>query len=96
MLLEEFNNLSLVDKHCFIFNKPLKNISRFISYRKAGEMTISLWNCDSFFAEIHYSRRQKRVLKVKGINLYDDKINLYIDYYLQHRKSKESYLVEIG
>jgi hypothetical protein len=96
MLLEEFNNLSRVDKHCFIFNQPLINISRFISFRKEGEMTISLWNCDSFFAEIHYSRQLKRVLKVEGINLYDDKINLYIDYYLQHRKSEESYLVEIG
>ena len=50
----EFNNLDLEDKRDYIIGLPptQNDKGRFVSYRKEGDQFISLWNCDTFFAEI--------------------------------------------
>jgi hypothetical protein len=96
MFLIEFNNLPLEVKHNFIFTQPAKNKGRFISYWKNDDLTVSLWDCNTFFAEIQYSRILKRVVNIEGIELLDERINLYLDYYLEHNDDEEINLLEIA
>lgn len=96
MSLQEYNGLSLDEKHNFIFAQPISSKGRFISFWKNDELTVSLWDCNSFYAEIHYSRVHKRITKIEGIELNDEKINIYIDYYLKHNNDEEYDLVEIA
>jgi hypothetical protein len=96
MTIDEFNKLPIDDKYSIILDCPGILKDRLIAYYRDSDWTVSLWNCDSFFAEIHYSIQQKRVLKFEGIDLVEDRINIYLDYFLQHRRSEEYYLVEIA
>jgi hypothetical protein len=41
-------------------------------------MFISLWDCDTFFAEMYALNR--KVFKIEGIELDDSRIDKYIDY----------------
>ena len=95
MLVDEYNNLSIIEKHSYIFQQP-ENNSRFISYRKSDELTVSLWDCDTFFVEIYYSRKLNQLLKIEGISLFDDRINLYIDYFLKADKEEDFNIIEIA
>jgi hypothetical protein len=51
---------------------------RFVTYRKEDDMYISLWDCDTFFAEMYALNR--RIFKIEGIELDDSRIDKYIDY----------------
>jgi len=96
MTIDEFNKLPLDDKYSIIFDYPGILKDRLFAYYRDSDWTVSLWNCDSFFAEMHYSFQHKRVLKFEGIILNEDRINLYLDYFIQHRRTEEYYLVEIA
>ena len=80
MFLFEFNNLDLEDKRDYINQLPptSDNKGRFVTYRKEGNMYISLWDCDTFFAEMYALNR--KVFKIEGIELGDSRIDKYIDY----------------
>jgi hypothetical protein len=84
MFLFEFNNLDLEDKRDYINGLPptSNDKGRFVTYRKEGDMYISLWDCDTFFVEMYALNR--KVLKIEGIELDDDRINLYIDWVNEH------------
>jgi hypothetical protein len=62
MYLFEFNNLDLEDKRAYIFSLPRENKDRFVAFRYEGDLKFSLWNCDSFFAEM--SALNGKVVKV--------------------------------
>lgn len=96
MKLIEFNNLPLSEKYSYIFTLPSIGRGRFISFRKDGELMVSLWDLDSFFAEIYYSHKIGKVLKVEGFALTDDRINLYIDYFLEVNEKEVDLQVELA
>ena len=77
MTLIEFNMMSFEEKCQFIFTDP---DVRFISYRKYKDQTISLWNCEDFFAEIFYSKSDNKILNIEGIDLNSNRIDLYINF----------------
>ena len=77
MTLFEFNMMPFEEKYKFVFNDL--NV-RFISYRKDKDQTISLWNCEDFFAEIYYSKTDNKIINIEGINLNSNRIDLYIDF----------------
>jgi predicted helicase len=70
MFLFEFNNLDLEDKRDYINELPptSNDKGRFVTYRKEGDMYISLWDCDTFFAEMYALNR--KVFKIEGIELW--------------------------
>lgn len=83
MFLFEFNNLDLEDKRGYIFSLPPKgDKGRLIVFRDEGDMKYSLWDCDSFLAEM--CAKNGRVIKIEGVELTDDRINLYIDWVKEH------------
>jgi hypothetical protein len=55
MFLFEFNNLDIEDKRDYINELPptSNDRGRFVTYRKEGDIFISLWDCDTFFAEMY-------------------------------------------
>ena len=77
MTLIEFNMMSFDEKYKFAFTDP--NV-RFISYRKVNDQTISLWNCEDFFAEIFYSKSDNKIINIEGIDLNSNRIDLYVDF----------------
>jgi hypothetical protein len=80
MFLFEFNNLDLEDKRDYINQLPTTSNDKgwFVTFRKEGDMFISLWDCDTYFAEMYALNR--KVLKIEGIELDDSRIDKYIDY----------------
>jgi len=78
MYLFEFNNLDQEDKWQHIYGIEGDERCKFITYRKDGDQTISLWDCGSFFAEIYVLN--KEILKIEGIELDSSRLDLYIDY----------------
>jgi hypothetical protein len=96
MFMFEFNNLPLEEKHAFIFRLPAVDKGRFISYWKDDNLTVSLWDCDSFFAEIYFFEKDRKIIKIEGIELTDERVNLYIDYARKADKSGEDFLIDIA
>ncbi|MBW6502331.1 MAG: hypothetical protein K0B05_13145 [Bacteroidales bacterium] len=78
MFLFEFNNLDMENKWQHIYGLKGNDHCKFVTYRKDGEQTISLWDCGSFFAELYVLN--KKILKIEGIELDSCRIDLYIDY----------------
>jgi len=78
MLLFEFNNLDLKEKWQHIYGIESNDHCKFVTYRKDGEQTVSLWDCGSFFAELYVLN--KKILKIEGVELDGNRLDLYIDY----------------
>jgi hypothetical protein len=78
MTLFEYNNLDFNDRYNFLFAKREDNYVRFNCLRDDGEYKYSLWDCGSFFVEL--CALNGKAVKVEGIELTDDRINLYIDF----------------
>ncbi len=76
MNISEFNNLPIQDKQNFIFGE--KSV-RLISFRHHEDQKSTLFDCGSFFAEIYFLPKEKKVTKIHGITLYDKTIDIYID-----------------
>ena len=75
-----FNNMTLSEKHDFLFINRGDNYVKFISYRKEVDLAVSLWDCGDFFAEVYATKKNKYPVKIEAIDLYDSRIDLYIDF----------------
>jgi hypothetical protein len=82
MNIYEYNNPDLEDRRNFLFGNRGNNYVRFNSFRDEGDYKYSLWDCGNFFVEM--CARNGKVIKVEGIELTDDRINLYIDWVNEH------------
>jgi hypothetical protein len=84
MFLFEFNNLDLEDKRGYIFSLPPKeDKGRLIVFRHDGDLRYSLWDCDTFLAEM--CAEKGKAIKIEEIELTDDRINLYLDWLEEHK-----------
>ena len=83
MVLFEFNNLDLKDKRAYIFKlPPNKDKGRLLLFRDEGNLKFSLWDCDSFVAEM--CAKNGKTISIEGIELTDDRINFYLDWMKEH------------
>jgi hypothetical protein len=80
--LIEFNAMELYEKYRFLFSKRGDNHVGFNCFRDDDDYKFSLWDCDSFLAEM--CALNGKVLKIEGIKLTDDRINLYINWLEEH------------
>jgi hypothetical protein len=76
MNISEFNSLPIQDKQKFIFSE--KSV-RLISFRHHEDQKSTLFDCGSFFAEIYFLAKEKKITKIHGIKLDDKTIDIYID-----------------
>jgi hypothetical protein len=76
MNISEFNSLPIQDKQNFIFRE--KSV-RLISFRHHENQKSTLFDCGSFFAEIYFLPKEKKITKIHGIKLDDKTIDIYID-----------------
>jgi hypothetical protein len=84
MFLFEFNNLDLEDKRAYIISLPPRgDKGRLLLFRDEGDLKYSLWDCDSFLAEM--CALNGEVVKVEGIEPTDNRINLYLDWIEEHK-----------
>jgi hypothetical protein len=68
MFLFEFNNLDLEDKRAYIISLPPRgDKGRLLLFRYEGDLKYSLWDCDSFLAEM--CALNGKVVKIEGIDL---------------------------
>lgn len=83
MTLFEYNNMDLKDRHAFIFGLRGDHPVRFSCLRDDGDSKYSLWDCGEFYVEM--CAINGKVIKAEGIELTDDRINLYIDWIIEHK-----------
>ena len=76
MNISEFNSLPIQEKQKFIFGE--KSV-RLISFRHHENQKSTLFDCGSFFAEIYFISKEKKITKIQGILLDDKAIDIYID-----------------
>jgi hypothetical protein len=76
MNILEFNLLPLQEKKKFIFDE--KTV-RLISFRHHENQKSTLFDCGSFFAEIYFLSKEKKITRIHGIKLDDKAIDIYID-----------------
>jgi hypothetical protein len=76
MNISEFNNLPVHEKQNYIFGE---RSVRLISFRHHEGQKSTLFDCGSFFAEIYFHPKEKKITKIHGIKLDDKAIDIYID-----------------
>ena len=81
MFLFEFNNLDLEDKYNFVWR--VREGVHLSCFREEGDYKYVLFDCGSFFAESCVLNG--KTITVEGIELTDDRINLYLDWMEEHR-----------
>ena len=81
MYLYEFNNLDLEDKYNFVWGAREERV-RFKSFRDEGDYRYVLFDCGTFFAE--KCLKNEKIISIEGFELTDDRINLYIDFTVEH------------
>ena len=82
MNIAEFNSLPLQAKQKFIFGEQSV---RLISFRYHEGQKSTLFDCGSFFAEIYFLSKEKKITKIQGIQLDDKAIDIYIDQMIKKR-----------
>jgi hypothetical protein len=82
MNISEFNSLPFQDKQKFIFGE--KSV-RLISFRHHEDQKSTLFDCGSFFAEIYFLSKEKKITKIHGIKLDDKTIDIYIDQMIKRK-----------
>ena len=82
MYLFEFNNLDLDDRYNYVWDKRDEGV-RFKTFRDEGDCRYVLFDCVNFFAE--QCIRNGKVISIEGFELTDDRLNLYIDFAMEHK-----------
>jgi len=72
--------MTVDEKYDFLFSGRGDKQIRFITYRKENDQTISLYDCGDIFIEMYALKNDKKPFKIEAIDLYDNRIDLYIDY----------------
>jgi hypothetical protein len=82
MYLFEFNNLDLDIKYNFVWGSREEGVG-FKCFRDEGDYRYVLFDCGSFFAEQCILNGE--VISIEGFELTDDRLNLYIDFVVDHK-----------
>jgi len=83
MTLYEFNNLDLDAKYYYLFPGRGSNDVKLVSLREDGDKKYMLWAYNYFFVE--YCSENGGIVSIEAIESDDDRINLYIDYFQEHK-----------
>jgi len=83
MTLYEYNNLDLEDRRRSLFVDRGDNDVKFVSLREDGDKKYLLWSYNYFFVEL--CNENGEVVSIEGIEPTDDRVNLYIDYFEEHK-----------
>jgi len=82
MTLVEFLDLDIQKRYRHIFSGDSFG---FKCLRDDAEYKYSLWDCGTFYAEIQCRRKDRMGTRVDGFGLEDDRINLYLDWLIEHK-----------
>ena len=80
MFLYEFNHMDLDDRYKCIYPGKSDSQRKFVSFRTDTDYVYTLWDFGDFFVEMKCSKSDKKVISIEGIELIDERINLYIDF----------------
>lgn len=82
MHLFEFNSEDTGWRRWFLFSAE---IVRFVSFRIDSENYYSLFDCGEFFAELRAPNDKTKAFDIIGFYPDDERLNLYIDFYNEHK-----------
>jgi hypothetical protein len=83
MTVYEYNHMDFEDRHHFLFGASRDINVKFISFRDVDDKKYSLWDCGDFFIEM--CAINEKTISFEGIELTDNRINLYIDWLGEHK-----------
>lgn len=81
MTLVEFLEMDIQERYRYLFGS---SNAGFKCFRDDDDYKYSLWDCGTFYVEIQCRKTDRKVTRVDGLALEDDRINLYLDYINEH------------
>jgi len=83
MYLHEFNNLDIDDRYYYLWVDREEGV-KFKSFRVDDDCRFVLFDYVNFFVE--QCMQNGKIISIKGFELTDDRLNLYIDFAMAHQR----------